>query len=587
MPTAAWLTEVAKKQFQGNIVLEIDGAYYAQYAVQSGLTADQVGLINSVSVNGLKVDIRDVKTTIETLKFTMLDKDGILSGILGIDGAAWIGQQVKFYFGFITAAGFDFADYELMSTTNINSLSKGINAYSFNSKDSRGLLQKPLLRTFSQLDGSISDVETGTLSVVDATDFPSSGTIKIDDEFIIYTSKSGNDLTTLTRGDLFSTADSHDDGTDVFLVTKKEDHYMDIALDVILTDMGIPASLVDSTAFTDLRDGELATYGDAILYVYDRDSALEFLEDRICAETGTRLFIKSGKISIALLNQIDLDDIGSAPTITEASIDGFPSFKVNQNGIANRIIVKWAFTEGLQKYTRTTTLNDTDSQAQPWGVKELTIRLKGAQVVNGGAAIASDMGQRLLNRLRNPRATVDVTTHLDKININVGDDVILSHRYLPSAGGGLGFYSLLEVLSKAPTGLASNSKVKYTLSFTDYSGIRVGLISPSPDTSTSSAANKITVPDGTCYEVGYFCRLWDTVTQSYLPDADNEIIAIDGNELTFQDDWVSSLGSTVLLFFSDYDESSDLQRARYAYVAPDTNEFVIGTVTEGAYQIFI
>lgn len=60
------------------------------------------------------------------------------------------------------------------------------------------------------LDGSINDTVT-TLTVVSTAQFPSSGIIKIENEFISYTSTTGTTFVGCTRGDFNSTAVSHSD----------------------------------------------------------------------------------------------------------------------------------------------------------------------------------------------------------------------------------------------------------------------------------------------------------------------------------------------------------------------------------------
>jgi hypothetical protein len=70
----------------------------------------------------------------------------------------------------------------------------------------------------SPLYGSITDDDT-TLTVNDASRFPSSGTVQIDDEEITYSGKSTNTLTGLGRGTNGTAAADHTHGTDVVVKT--------------------------------------------------------------------------------------------------------------------------------------------------------------------------------------------------------------------------------------------------------------------------------------------------------------------------------------------------------------------------------
>jgi hypothetical protein len=65
------------------------------------------------------------------------------------------------------------------------------------------------------LNGAITSGAT-TLTLADGTEFNSSGTVRINSEYITYTGKSTNDLTGLTRGAYNSTAAAHDDGATVY-----------------------------------------------------------------------------------------------------------------------------------------------------------------------------------------------------------------------------------------------------------------------------------------------------------------------------------------------------------------------------------
>ena len=72
------------------------------------------------------------------------------------------------------------------------------------------------------LNGAITDSAT-TLTLVDATGFPTSGTVLINEELITYTGVSTNDLTGLTRGTNGTTAASHGSGDTVRLATGNTD----------------------------------------------------------------------------------------------------------------------------------------------------------------------------------------------------------------------------------------------------------------------------------------------------------------------------------------------------------------------------
>lgn len=71
-----------------------------------------------------------------------------------------------------------------------------------------------------ELEGFIDENDT-TLTLADATDFPASGTVKIGDEQITYSGKSGNDLTGLGRAAGGTAEATHFTGDPVFEVTSE------------------------------------------------------------------------------------------------------------------------------------------------------------------------------------------------------------------------------------------------------------------------------------------------------------------------------------------------------------------------------
>lgn len=75
-------------------------------------------------------------------------------------------------------------------------------------------------KTLTTLNEHLTDTDT-SIDVVDASGFPTSGTIQIEDEDITYTGKATNTLTGCTRGANSTTAAAHAAGHDVFLVQSK------------------------------------------------------------------------------------------------------------------------------------------------------------------------------------------------------------------------------------------------------------------------------------------------------------------------------------------------------------------------------
>ena len=576
--SANFLAELANSNFRTNIVVSIDGTFFSKYQPDAGLVVDnnKIGLIDRANINGVTLDIRKANTPIASIGFSILDKNAVFSTFMGASPNQLQEAEVNIHMGFMTGS-FDFVDYALLGTTRINNIKKQPNIYSISTKEVTDKMQRELLNTNNTLNGSINDI-AGTLELNDATDFPVSGRIKIDKEFILYSGKTLNQLTGLSRGDLVSDATDHDDGDKVSLVTKKDDVAINILLDILLTDLAIDAALIDADSFTDLRDDDFSGDPNQVLYIYDIENALNWMETRLLESTNTRLFSVNGKITIGLLDQAPKFD--PVPEINEDHIQGTPQWSIGSDKIVNKVIVQWLFIEGTQKFTRTSTFRDTDSIATYEERTPLTIQLYGVS----SSSVVSNRANRILGRNSTPKAKIKLKTHFEKFDINVADTVRVTHRYLPQSGGTLGFNDTLEVMSKGVGGLATSPSISFGLEFTSYTGIRIGLISPSPKLDLAITNQKIfEVPNGTCYGVGYRLLLFDNVNNIYFNDALNTIEEINGNIITMADNWVTILGANVSLYFANYDDSNGDQRAQFAYTAPDTNVFLIDN--SKAYEI--
>ena len=573
--------ELAKSSFQMNIVLKIGDNYYSQYQVDSGLTidSDKLGLVFKVSVNGSSVDLKRVKTSISTLNFTLLDKNGSISNAIGLTDNAWIGDSVDFYLGFITGS-FAWSDYKHISSTYIDSYSKVENAYSFKSLDPMSLIQQPIYTTRAQVNNDLLSTDTSEDFVgLDIADFPSSGMMIMDDEFISYTSKTlvggspvAYTLGGMTRGEMSGEAVDHDEGTVAYMVTHLSDNPINLLKDILTSELSIDSSIVDTTTMDSIRDtyfsGETFSF-----YVWNIDNALDWIEENILKATNCRLIIKDGKISLAILDKIDytIEEV----EINEDHIQKQPSYSIDGNKVINKVIVRFEYDYTQKKYLEEVEYTDTSSISDYGEKRPFVLELKGVTSANGGSDIASDRANRMLLRFAYPSAEIKVTTHFNRFNINIGDDVRLKYRYLPQSGAGLGIDDLLEVISKAPSGFDSNAKINWTLAFTSFSGIRIGLIAPAQAPASVTSQKVFTMPSGygDYYRAGYFLKLWDNVNNTYFSDSANEIESVSGDTITMKSSFTTTLGSNTTIKFADYDECSDEQILRYAFVAPTSGIF--------------
>lgn len=552
-----------------NIVIAIDGIYFANRQPDSGLVvdSDKVGKIRQAKISGNSVDIRKVKTSIASLTFDLLDKGQVISAFLMAKDDNYLEKDVEIFAGWHNKS-FDFSEYKKFTKTKLKTITKGDNRYSFNASEITSIIKQNAFFNESQLDGTITDSQT-TLDVVNAEDFPASGRIKINDEYIIYSSKTTNTLNGLSRGDLSSAASEHDSGDLVSIVTEIEDNPIDIMLDVMQNTLSIPTLDIDVTSFTDIRD-TFFQLDEFRFYLTGVDDVLEFFEDEILQVINCRMTSIDGLIGLAILDQTDFKT--QPRELAEKDIVGTPPWKIGSDKVVNEIEIEWGYNEGLKTFSRISRFDDSDSQTKFNKKKTLKYQFKGVKSDLDGSTIVTNMGARLLARTKNTQADIKVTSFFNNSDLKIGEDVAVTHRFLPQQGGGLGMSDQrLEIMSKAFD--FDNKRVKFSLQFTSFSNLRVGLIAPSPFIVSVIDQKTFTVPIGSQYKAGYFLRLWNTTSNDYYTDTAIEIESVVGNTITMKSDFTTTLTTSVKVKFPVYSESSSVQVGKYAYTCPNSGFF--------------
>lgn len=597
-------TEAIKKQLTVNTVVEVNGYVFAKHQPDNGLIVPQSQrCLKNPRINGVSIDVRNVSTPIATFSFQLTEnsENPVISSLLMQDETQFLEKEVVVKQGFITGS-FAYADYKEIARTRITKLSRIANGYQVTTQEATSFVNREALNLNEILRTSILSGST-TLDIGDATGWPTTGFLRIDEEFLAYNGIVSNTLQNLTRGVLGTTASSHSLGAEVFYVTivedvnpltfflqvllsKLGDNTNDATYDVLPNGLGIAPSLVDvsgiETLRTDFFTSELQDF-----YVYDNDSILKYLERTVLKSTNTRLVTIDGKISLALLDQVDFES--DIPLLDESSIIGTPSWELSSDKIVNVVKVFFDYNVANGVFESEATYSDADSIASFGEKKPLVLELEGVTTANNGVAIAAERANRLLARLRTPRGFIKVTSHFNAALLNAGGNVQLIHKYLPQQGGTLGFSDRLEIMSKDFDLEAAT--VTTRLEFTSYTGIRIAFIAPSPRIVSSSNVKTITVDDASRLKVGYTIRLFkdgendlegNPTAGSYLPDAVNIIESIEGNVVTFVNEFVSVLDDTITVKMADYDNASEDQKARYAFIGNNAGFFSDGSKS---YQI--
>lgn len=583
--------ELAKEQKEINIVISIDGEYYARKQVDSGLVIDDNNLIvDDPQINGVDVDIRRANTPVGSLNFKLKDEQEYITKKIMIDANNFLQKEVIVYIGFITGS-FDFSEYKEVQKAVINAVTKIPNGYSIRAKEVTSLISNPTYNVSDKLDINILPSSL-TLDLQDASLFPDSGLIKIGDEFIRYNGKNEDTLENLARGEIGS-AEDHSEGDDVYLVTELIDtNPIDMILQLMLSNNGdgtngvydvfsnglnIDSSLINVTRFEEVRDtffdGELFR-----LYLFNESDTLKFIEKEILQPTNARLFTDNGKISITVLDQIEVG--ATVREVSEDIIIGTPTWTLSSDKIHNVIKIFYDYAESSGRYLSNLEFKNQDSINTFGEKKPLTFKFKGIKSDIAGGAIVAKRAEQLLTRLGTARGRVSFRALLDAEDINIGEDVLLNHRFLPQQGGGLGINDQIEVISRNIN--LKEATCVYKLEYTSFTGIRVPFIAPSPLINSVIDQKTFTVLDGSCFTVGMAIVLWDDLANDYLPDAVNFIQSIEGNTITMTNDFSTPLTSSVRIRLADFDSNSNEAKSRYAFVGSNTGFFEDGSKS---YQI--
>ncbi len=579
---STYLTEVAsQKKYVGNVVMKINGQYFAIRKPDSGLViaAPFDRCIQSLILNPTSIDLRRVTTTIASYSFKIVDKYGVVTAMVLGDGAPFMNAQVEIWLG-RTDVAMSFADYYKLPITRINKMDHTENAYNFASTEETERMDRPIYRLKSALSVDILSGTT-TLTMRDSIDdFPATGYLKIEDEFMSYTGKSDvlKRFTGVVRGELSSTPAAHSANTDALQSETVTANPITLLLqilisgggggayDVLDSGLGIDPTLIDLTEIEALRT-DLFTGVEFRLGLYNIESALKFIEEQILMPCNLRFtYSRSSKISLAILDKAVFVD--TADLIDEDTISSYPKWTVDGNKIANRLEIQWDYDEVTNTYGRRTVSEDAASIAAYGAKTALKYDFKGIKEDLDGETIITEFADRLLARLSVSTPEVQMNTHVDKSLQTIGDKTLVESSQIPSVNGTLNFASEMEIVSRSIN--FQTGDVQFKLAFTSFTNIRSCYIAPCSEIITVISQKKVTLAAGRgdLYSVGWKLRLWDMFPLAYADAQINEIESISGDDITFVDNFTTTLTGPgdMKLKFANYDECAESQK-RYCFIS--------------------
>jgi hypothetical protein len=525
---ASYESELLNKTFRQNVVIRIGAVYFAVHEPDSGLTLlpeykqrDGRGLISSLIVNPTSFDLKRISTTISNYSFVLLDKNLAVTRLVKDKAQDWIKQPVDIYVGRV-GVGMDFSEYQRLPTTRIKKVQRQDNAYNIQTSEETDRMNKPIYNIKSRLSGSILDSTSASLTALDdISEFPSSGMLKIDDEFLSYSSK--NDTTKtfsgLIRGELTSTPALHENTADIFLSETRQDNPITLLLelltsgggggtyDVLQDGLAIDQNLIDIAALENIRD-EIFPLVEFKLSHFNIENALNYIEDEILAPCNLRFTYSrlTSKLTLALIDRalfVDSVDVLDEDTITKE-----PTWSSSDTNIINRIEIDWDYQPTTDTYLKRAVYTDDDS-ISTYGLRQaLQYKFKGIKETLAGQDFLDDLADRIFTRLANPTPEISVSTQLDKSLMTIGDKTIVEGVRIPASDGTLNFANELEVYERAIN--FETGDVTFKLAFTSYTEIRSCYIAPSDTIPTVNAQNEVELSAGRgdAYEVGWKMRLW-------------------------------------------------------------------------------
>jgi hypothetical protein len=574
-----FLALLPDKNFVPNIVIFFQGVYFAMREPDSGqaIDANKKNTISDLVVNPTTVDPQRASVTISSVSFKLLDRGNVITSLFNANPNYFQNEEVEVYIGRSYVA-LDFANYYKLPTLVVNGCSRIGNDYSFSCIQRQDNIDTNVYSTQAKLAAAALDNSTTLVLTELPAGLPSSGMVKIDDEFISYTSTTGapdNFLNGCVRGELSSVPAAHDLGATVYEVNTITGNIITLLLqllispggggayDVLTEGAGIDQNLIDVTEFENIRT-RLFPSTSLTFNLYNIGSLLKFLETEFFFPFGLRLRSNNNtKMGLGVLNKriFTID----SPVVDEGTTLGAPAFKVDQNKVINQVRVYWDWNDVRQDFDVTKEYKNQDSIDDFGAKKFFEIKVKGVQTSGGGVAIADALAAGFLNRFAYPKPEIDVTAQIDTSYLLIADKTELISKRIPTDTGDLNFAETVEVVSRAINW--KNGQAKFKLAFTSSTGLRQCYIAPSDSILTPVDLMNFTLGAGRgdFWRPTWKVRLRVKATGELATAMTNEIKTVIGDDVEFVLPWDITPTTAMIMVFATYDEVTPVQQ-KYCFI---------------------
>jgi len=331
-----------------------------------------------------------------------------------------------------------------------------------------------------------------TINVDDTSEYSSSGWVRIGDEIIQHTGKTGTSLTGCTRAAFGTTAAQHDQDAQIQqCYVKQAVNAADIMLDILST-VGIPSAKVDTTGIEAERDAWLLAF--AFTGIISKPEKASNLLAELQEQSGGNLWWDEEAQQVKM------------KVLAPPSPSGLPTVIWNDEAHLVKVSVDRNEASRVSRVFVYYNHRVPADEKKPEGFKNAYIAVdaaaEGSDQYNAPAtktifsrwiatdAVASTIATRLLNRYRDPASRYAVTVELKDSGVRPADLVGLSTSQVLGVDG-TPVTRNTQVLKSQPR---DGGQVDYTLQDAGFGyGSRFGFIAPAsqPDWDSASAGQKV------------------------------------------------------------------------------------------------
>lgn len=470
--------------------------------------------LSNVSGAGSQITVDEGRSSIGSIKFSIIDKDGEVRDLLSKYTVQ--NKKVTVTTGFIEL---DESDYvrQFVGKVLTYTLESDNVTWTFEAIDLWKQANSQIMTAVTSLTAGMNSGQS-TASVVGAAPFAAAtGTefyIKIDDEVMSYTGKTATSFTGLSRGALGTAAASHSSGVEVVNFIVLNDNAINIVLRILTSTglgtngpyddlpasagLGIDQSEIAVTRMEQERNRWLQAF-DFQFEFAEKEDAKQFVEKEIYRFINAYPIIDNeGRISTRVytpplptqtVEEFTDDDLVGAPTWQGNIMDRY---------FFNEIDIQHDFNFTTGKFDKRTIAEDSTSQVTFNEVKTLKIDSRGLRTSVIGQAKINTITLRFLRRFGNPTPIIGAKTFMTKRIVENGDIVLLTSSHIPNLDNGqMGVTAQMMEAIQIGSDFKRGS-VRFTLLNTAFSyGKKYGAISPStlapisfPDWNVATAAQR-------------------------------------------------------------------------------------------------